>query len=63
MAGFTSADVAVGRVISEDSGFILIEFLKDDAQTFTLQDGDRFYTVLFVQMEGSEPTFQKPWRS
>lgn len=60
---FTSKDLVVGRVVSEDSGFILIEIMKHDTDTFTLQEGDRFYTLMFVRQVDDGVEAWKPWRA
>lgn len=63
MKQFSREDLAIGRVVSEDEGFMLIEIMKrEDTDTFTLQDGDRFYTLLFVHQVDGRTEAWKPWR-
>ena len=58
---FTNKDICLGRVLSEDEDFILIEVGKRDDVVYHLQQnndgetvgGDRFYTLIF--------TGGKPW--
>lgn len=49
----------VGRVVSKDNGFMIIEIMKDKNDLFTIQEGDRFYTLMFVQ-QIDDRTVQ-PW--
>lgn len=65
MASFSRDDVAVARVISEDEGFMLLEVMKDETQTFHLDpavENNRFYTLVFVRFENGVPSFVKPWQ-
>lgn len=63
MAVFTAADLVVGRVVSEDEGFMLVEIMKREAtDTFTLQEGDQFYTLAFVRMNEGKAELWKPWQ-
>lgn len=64
MAAFSKDDMVVGRVVTEDDDFILIEFPKSDEHTFHLSDDknqNQFYTMLFCSFKDGEPTFIKPW--
>lgn len=62
MPTFTRDDLVVGRVVSEDEGFMLIEIMKREAtDTFTLQDGDRFFTLAFVRQVDGRTELWKPW--
>lgn len=53
----------VGRVVSEDDKFLLIEVLKDKNETFTLQENDRFLTLMFVHKPEGRPGVEiwTPW--
>lgn len=63
MKKFTRDDLVVGRVVSEDDGFMLIEIMKREAtDTFTLQEGDQFYTLMFVRQVGDRAEPWKPWQ-
>lgn len=44
----------VGRVVSEDDGFLLLEIAKSDQEPYSLQEGDQFYTLLFVTREARD---------
>lgn len=46
---FTAKEVQVARIVSEDDKFLLLEVLKDESETFSLQQGDQFYTLMFVR--------------
>lgn len=57
-------DLVVGRVVSEDEGFMLIEIMKrEDTDTFTLQEGDQFYTLMFVRQVDDRTEVWKPWKA
>lgn len=43
--------IRVGRVVSEDDKFVLLEVPKDMTEPVTLQEGDRFWTLVFVKAE------------
>lgn len=63
-AHFSTEDIIVGRVISEDKDFMLIEIAKDENRQLTLEPNDRFYTLVFVRMtDTGKPEFWKPWLS
>lgn len=42
----------VGRVISEDDKFMLLEIPKDLNEPMTIKEGDQFYTLMFMQRAG-----------
>lgn len=42
----------VGRVIEEDENWVTLEVAKNDLVKYHVEDGDRFYTLLFVQSDG-----------
>lgn len=52
--------LAVGRLLSEDDDFMVIEVAKNDKVSFTLQQdedgetvgGDQFFTMLFCRSNG-----------
>jgi hypothetical protein len=52
---FTDADVVVVRVLHEDADFMTLEIAKDENRELRLEEGDRFYTVIF--------TNGKPWEN
>lgn len=55
------SDILVARILSEDEDFLTIEIMKDENNTFTLRDGDRFLTLMFVRQEGGDLKAFKPW--
>ena len=50
---FTDKDIMVGRVVNEDDNFMLLEVCKDENRQLRLEEGDKFYTIIF--------TAGKPW--
>lgn len=50
---FTGNDIVLGRVLHEDGDFMTLEIAKDEGRSLNLEDGDRFYTIIF--------TAGKPW--
>ncbi len=64
MASFSQDDVIVGRVVSEDDDFLLVEFPKSPDHKFHLdenREANRFLTMLYVKMIDGQPVFGKPW--
>lgn len=59
---FTAADLVVGRVISQDEGFVLVEIAKDEQRKLSIESGDQFFTLAFIRMgDDGKPEFWKPW--
>lgn len=68
MAAFSQDDVVVGRVISEDDDFMVVEIGKHDGVKWTVEPlpGEQqmsFYTLLFCRFRDGQPTFEKPWEA
>jgi hypothetical protein len=52
----------VGRVLHEDDEYLTLEIPKDMHKSITLEDGDRFLTLIFVHVSetGTVETWV-PW--
>jgi hypothetical protein len=63
MAVFHHDDVVVARVLFEDDDMMTLEIAKDPERVLQLDDGDRFFTMIFVQFNDPKTTaaFEKPW--
>jgi hypothetical protein len=48
------SDLRVSRKLHEDDDFVILEVGKRDDVTHRIEDGDQFYTILFVhQVDGN----------
>lgn len=59
-----TSDLRVGRVISNDGNFVLLEVAKNDEATFTLDEEvpDNFLTLLFLRRdEDGDMSIWNPW--
>ena len=68
MASFGQENIVVGRVVSEDDDFMVLEVAKSDDVKWTVaplpgESNLSFYTLLFCQFQNGQPTFKKPWES
>lgn len=43
------SDLRVGRILHEDADLMTIEVAKSDQRRLSLENGDRFLTILFVK--------------
>ena len=50
----------VGRVLHEDDAFLTIEIAKHDDRPLSVEEGDRFLTLLFIR---NAPTHADPQRA
>lgn len=58
------SQMQVGRVVTEDEKFMLLEIAKDQTEPVTLQEGDRFFTLVFVRAIGPQQAdIWVPWES
>lgn len=55
MPKYTENDIVIGRVVSEDENFILLEIAKDIHRKLHIEEGDSFFTLIF--------TAGKPWEN
>ena len=51
----------VGQVIEEDDEFAVLKVAKGDHAPYEIKDGDRFWTLLFVQPSGDGIKAEFPW--
>ncbi len=43
-----ASPVKLARVLHEDSQLMTVEIVKDDERKLKLEEGDRFYTIVFT---------------
>lgn len=58
----SGSDVIVARVLSQDDKFMTLELAKSDKESFTLQEGDQFLTLIFVTAEGLPKGHLRAWK-
>lgn len=58
---FKGTDVRVARILTEDEDFITIEVMKNMDDSWSIQEGDKFLTVLFITNEGMRGNNVKAW--
>jgi len=46
------SDLRVARVLHEDDAMVTLEVVKDPDRKMRIEDGDRFWTLLFVRSVG-----------
>lgn len=57
------SDLKVARVLFEDDDFVTLEIAKDEHRTLRIEDGDRFFTLVFLKQnpEDGTATVWTPW--
>lgn len=55
--------ITIARVLSEDDKFLILEVPKDLKEKITLQEDDRFLTMMFVRKNGDKIIAWYPWES
>ena len=53
--------IRVGQVIEEDDDWVTLKIAKSDLVAFDVEDGDAFFTILFIQPHGDELMAVFPW--
>jgi hypothetical protein len=51
----------VGQVLEEDDEFVTLKVAKGDQAKYEVEDGDKFWTLLFVQPDGDDMKAEFPW--
>lgn len=57
------SDIRVARVLHEDEAFMTVEISKDDSRELRIEDGDRFFTLMFVRRKNGSKDMEAwtPW--